>query len=260
MNTVLGPGGAIESFLERLAEKGPRAARPAQFVDTLLSMPASRVGIALGLRGSTAVLGGSSALELALDWVRSGREGAVVAGGAELLSPKCVHYLSALAARSGADRAPLSQGAAFMVVEDADAALERGAKPVAELLGAGAASDPQLVALPWPSASACEAFARAMRDALTDAGVGRGAVTAVALAAGDDLSEREELAALGEVFGEAAGGLKLIRPKRLLGEALGASASLGLPVALASAEDPATVLVNSFEMGGAVTSLLVRVA
>ncbi|MCH8900814.1 MAG: hypothetical protein IIC88_00770 [Chloroflexi bacterium] len=82
MNTVFGPSAAVESYLEQLWFRGPRAARPARFVDTVLNMPASRAGIALRLRGSTAVLGGSSPFELALDWVRFGREHTVVAGGA----------------------------------------------------------------------------------------------------------------------------------------------------------------------------------
>ena len=201
MSTVLGPSTAVEAYLERLWIGGPRAARPALFVDTLLSMPASRVGIALRLRGSTAVLGGSSPFELALDWVRHGREHTVVAGGGEYHSPKCLRYYRVLAERSGADRALLAQGAAFVVLE----ASEHAERPLAELLGAGAASEPQEAALPWNDDPEGRVFALAMHAAVSDAGIAPSDIQSVALAAGDDASEAGELAALRSVFGERFG-------------------------------------------------------
>lgn len=262
MNTFFGPSTATELYLERLRSSGPRGARPTLFVDTLLSMPASRLGIALGLRGSTAVLGGSSAFELAFDWVRSGREQVVVAGGGEYLSPKCLRYYHALAQRSGAARARLAQGAAFLVIEEAAHAAARGATLVAELLGAGAASEPQEVAVPWSRDPEGCPLRVAMSSALAEAGVTAADVSLVALAAGDDASEQGELAALHAVFGERVERLALLCPKRLLGEALGASAALGLLAALAqlegAANNPPLALVNLFEMGGAVTSVVVR--
>ncbi len=262
MNTVFGPSTALEAYLERLLDKGPRAARPAQFVDTLLSMPASRLGIALRLRGSTAVLGGSSALELAFDWVRSGRDRAIVAGGGEFQSPKCLRYLRELVRRSGAERAPPAQGAAFVVLEEAEQARLRSAAPLAEVLAAGAASEPQDVALPWSADPEGRAFACAMGAALAEAGLKPGDLTAAVLAAGDDASEQSELAAIEAVLGRPGDALTLLRPKRLFGEALGASEALALLTALAHVESAgaATVMVNAFEMGGAVTSLIVRSA
>lgn len=261
MNTVLGPSTAVEAYLERLRASGPRASRPAQFVDTLLSMPASRVGIALKLRGSTGVVGGTSPFELALDWVRSGREHTVVAGGGDYFSPKCARYYRSLADGSGAQRPLLAQGAAFVVLEDAAHAAERGAPAGAELLGAGAASEAQDVAVPWSADEEGRAFAVAMRAALADAGLEPEAVRAIALAAGDDASERGELVAVRAVF-DGGGAPELLRPKRAFGEALGASAGMSLLAALATyGADGAQprILINAFESGGAATSLVVRV-
>ena len=265
MNTVFGPSAAVEVYLERLREGGPRTARPSFFVDTLMSMPASRLGIALRLRGSTAVLAGSSAFELALDWVRTGREHTVVAGGGEYQSPKCLRHYRTLVERSGSERSLLAQGAAFAVLEAADHAEERGAKRLATVLGAGAASEAQDVALPWSADPEGHALVCAMRAALTDARVEPEAVHAVVLAAGDDTAEGGELAALRTVFAGHAESLTLVRPKRLLGEALGASAGLSLLAALASldgeaAAGPPLAVVNAFEMGGAITSLVLEVA
>ena len=261
MNTVLGPSTAIEGYLERLRERGPRASRPAQFVDTLLSMPASRVGIALRLRGSTAVLGGGGAIELALDWVRHGREEVVVAGGAEYLSPKCLRYYQELALRSGSERALAAQAAAFCVLEDAEHAERRGARPLAELMGSGAASEPQDVLLPWGCDRAGRAQAAAVREALRDASISPETVELVALASGDDASEEAETEALRSVFGDALSSVALLRPKRMLGEALGASAGLGLLATVAAVQGGGGIaLVNAFEAGGGVSSLVVRVA
>lgn len=259
MNTVLGPSHAVEAYIERLRQRGPRASRPAQFVDTLLSMPASRVGIALGLRGGAAVLGGSSALDLAFDWVRSGREEAVLAGGAEYHSPKCLRYHRALAERSGNERAPLAQGAGFLLVEAAGHAAERAAPVLGELLGWGGASEPQDVSVPWSNDASGGAFARAIGCALEDARLGPADIDGAVLAAGDDAAGAGELAALRAVFGDAAGSLRLLRPKRLMGEALGAAEALGSLATLAAFDGGATILVNAFEMGGAASALVVRV-
>ncbi len=259
MSTALGPSGAVESYLESLLEKGPRASRPALFVDTLLSMPASRLGIALRLRGSTAVLGGSSSFELALDWVRTGREHAVVAGAGDYNSPKCARYYRELARRSGAERALLGQGAGFLVLESAGRASGRGARPVGEILGAGAASEPQEVSVPWSVDPEGRAFAAAMRGALAEARVATEDVGLMVLAAGDDAAEAGELAAVRAVLGHASD-RPFLRPKRLFGEALDGSAALSLLASLAELEaaHPTLALVNAFEMGGAVTSLLMR--
>jgi 3-oxoacyl-(acyl-carrier-protein) synthase len=260
MNTTLGPSGAVESYLEALAAKGPRASRPAHFVDTLLSMPASRVGIALKLRGSTAVLGGASPFELALSWLRRGREHTVVAGAGECLSPKIARFHRFQGERSGAQRLPLGQGAAFLVLETPEQAGRRGAASYGELLGAGAASEPQDVPVPWSVDPEGRAFELAVRAALNDSGLCRDDITIVAVAAGDDTAEGGEVAALERIFGDRAASLPLLRPKRLFGEALGASAGLSLLATLVELEGSAVALVNSFEMGGAVTSLVVRAA
>ena len=255
MSTALGPSTAVEAYLERLREKGPRAARPAQFVDTLLSMAASRTGIALGLRGSTSALAGSSAIEVAFDWVRSGREHTVVAGGADYLSPKCLRYLAALAGRSNARRAVPAQAAAFLLLEASDHAGARGAQVLGEVLGTGGASGPQEATVPWHAASTGAAFGLAMEEAMSDAGVAASDVAAVVLAAGDDTSEAYETTAVASAFGA---GLRLLRPKRIFGEPLAAGEGLGLLAALALGEPGSLVVVNSLEMGGAVTSCVVR--
>jgi len=256
VSTAFGPSGAAESYLEVLGTKGARSARPALFVDTLPSMPASRAGIAFGLRGSTAVLGGSDPFELALTWLRQAREHTILAGGADYLSAKSLRHHRELARRSAAERTLLAQGAAFVVLEEAEHAQRRNATAFGELLGAAGSSEPQAVAVPWSSDAGGCAFEAAMRGALADGGMTPGDIALVGLAAGDDASEAGELAAVRAVFG---GRPTLLRPKRLLGEALGASGGLSLLAALAALEGTGGVaLANAFEMAGAVSSVVVR--
>jgi 3-oxoacyl-(acyl-carrier-protein) synthase len=257
MSTALGPSASVEQYLEKLRLKGPRPMRPALFVDTLLSMPASRVGIALKLRGSTAVLGASSALELAFDWVSAGRERIVVAGGGDLASPKCARYHQELARRSGSDRAHLGQAAAFLVLESEGSAREREAPVLGRVLGTGAASEPQEVSVPWGTDRSRAAFEAAMREGLAASSLNGTDVNAVVLAAGDEQAAEAEHAAIRTVFHEK-NGLQLFRPKQLFGEALSASPPLGVLFALASLPSGHVALVNSFEMGGAITTVVLR--
>jgi 3-oxoacyl-[acyl-carrier-protein] synthase II len=221
MSDVLGPSGAVESYLEALAAKGPRSSRPAHFVDTLLSMPASRVGIALKLRGSTAVLGGASPFELALGWLRHGREHTVVAGAGEYLSPKCARYYRVLAERS-ARSATAGQAAAFRCWRRRSTPA-RGAAIYGEILGAGVASEPQAVSVPWSVDPEGRALELAMRAALADSGFTKDDITDISLAAGDGRSGAFEMTAIERIFCERTPELSVARSKRLFGEALGAS-------------------------------------
>jgi 3-oxoacyl-[acyl-carrier-protein] synthase II len=259
MNNVLGPSGAVESYLEALALKGPRPMKPTHFVDTILSMPGARVGIAHKLRGSTAVLGGSSPFEPALSWLRQGREHTIVAGAGEFLSPKCIRFHRELSKRSGVERLPLAQGAAFLVLETPERAARRSATSFGQLLGAGAASEPQDVSVPWSVDPAGRAFELSVREALADAGVSGGDITMVSLAAGDTASQECEVAGVARVLGSRTASLEFRRSKSLFGEALGASVGLCLLATLVELELVGGVaIVNALEQGGAVTTLVVR--
>ncbi len=258
MNSDCGPVIAVERYLERLAERGPRASRPAMFIDSLLSMPASRVGIALQLRGSTAVLCGSNPFELALDWLRADREHTVVAGGAEYLSPKSARYLQELSTRAGGELALFGQAGAFLVLEETEHAAARGATAYGWLLGSGSASRPQPPARPWPDGEAAGAWSRAIGEALADADVAGENIDAVVLTAGDDEAEAVEVEAVRAALGHDVA--VALRPKRLLGDSLGAALAVSLLALFATDAGERTVLVNSFTWGGGVSSLIVRTA
>ncbi len=112
------------AFMHRIFEKGPRAASPAEFPNLVPSSPVGHMSIYLGLRGvsfATADLGasGESAFAQAVELVRSGEIGRVVAGAVEPKSDLVERVFAALfahaASQAGAARADL---AAVVVVED----------------------------------------------------------------------------------------------------------------------------------------------
>jgi hypothetical protein len=94
-----------------------------------------------------------------------------------------------------------------------------------------------------------------MQEALADAGVTPSDISAVVLAAADGASEACKAAAVASTLGE---GHRLLRPKRCYGEPLGAGEGLGLLAALALGERGETFVVNALEMGGVVSSCIVR--
>jgi 3-oxoacyl-(acyl-carrier-protein) synthase len=134
VSTAFAAADRTADFLRIIADKGPRRAPPAEFPHLVPSAASGNASIYLGLSGpvlTTCALdaGGEASLSIACDLVESDLTNAVVAGAseakdaiiAELLSPACVTGRAA----------PRAAGGGFVVVETADAAARRGARPYA---------------------------------------------------------------------------------------------------------------------------------
>jgi 3-oxoacyl-[acyl-carrier-protein] synthase II len=131
-----------------------------------------------------ACAGGTSAIGLGLDLIRAGRVDRVIAGGAEaaitrvmlaaLVSARAVSARNDEPERAsrpfdaGRDGFVMSEGAAMLVLEDLEVARARGARPIAEVAGFGAASDAYHATAPRPDGAGHLA---AMQAALDDAAV-----------------------------------------------------------------------------------------
>jgi nodulation protein E len=116
----------------------------------------------------------------------------------------------------------LGEGAAMLVLEPLEAALARGAKVHAELVGFGMSADACHITQP-----SAEGAARAMRAALRDAGLAPEAIGYVnAHGTGTLANDATETAALKAVFGAHAGKLAVSSTKSMHGHALGAAAAL----------------------------------
>jgi 3-oxoacyl-[acyl-carrier-protein] synthase II len=223
----------IAEFDRRGIQLGPSHVSPLDFANSVINAAAGQTAIWHGLRGvnSTISAGEASgllAIASGAGMISSGHTAALLAGGAEELCFES--FLGHLRARRLSESVPLpldarrsgfalAEGAALLMLEEAEAAAARGARALAEVLGHGAAFDPT-----ESEAGAARAVARAVRIALDDAGIGPGEIDAVSLSAnGSPAGDRAEAAGIAAALGERAAGLPVTAIKSMLGEALGAS-------------------------------------
>lgn len=116
----------------------------------------------------------------------------------------------------------LGEGGAMLVLEPLEAALARGATPMAEIVGFGMSSDAGHITQPSP-----EGAARAMRNAIRDSGLALeqfGYINAHGTAT--QANDKSESAAIRMVFGDLAKTLPVSSTKSMHGHALGAAGAL----------------------------------
>src|SRR6185369_17866075 len=151
----------ISAFDRRALEAGPRFASPLDFSNTVINAAAGQTAILHNLRGinstiSAGVTSGLQAISYATDLIRTGRSRVLLAGGADELCFESFYGFERAgrlcrsndtdgdfpipfdARRNGM---VLGEGAALLVLEDADFARERGVEPIAEIVGHGSSFD-----------------------------------------------------------------------------------------------------------------------
>jgi dodecanoy-ACP synthase len=218
---------------------------------------AGQLSILTGIRGPSAVLNtacssGSTALLAALDALRLGRVERAVAGGADLTLTAAVlkgfANLGALSADVAAGARAcrpfaaqrsgmvLGEGAACLVLERADVAARRGARPLAVLLGGAANSEAYHLLAPREDGSG---MADCIRAALADARVPPARVAHVfAHGTGTRFNDAGEAAALARAVPH---GPTVSASKAQLGHTLGAAGAIDAVLAvqgLASGQVP----------------------
>jgi nodulation protein E len=116
----------------------------------------------------------------------------------------------------------LGEGATMLVLETFEHACARGAKIYAELAGFGMSADAHHLTNPL-----ADGAARAMSDALDDAGLAREQIAYVnAHGTGTQANDSTETRALRQVFGSHADSLAISSTKSMHGHALGAAGAL----------------------------------
>lgn len=256
----------IAEFDRRGLQLGPSYASPLDFANSVINAAAGQAAIWHGLRGvnSTVSAGeasGLAAIACAVDLIRAGRAQAILAGGVEeLCFESFVGYLRAgrLCGSNGDGRPvpfdvrrngfALAEGAALLMLEDAESAAARGAAVLAEVLGHGSAFD-----VTGSEEGAALALTRAVRLALDDAELGPEEIDAlVASANGSVTGDRAEARGVADALGPRAVELPVTAVKSMLGETLGASGGLQAVAALGVLREgilPGTLGLEEIEEG-----------
>jgi 3-oxoacyl-[acyl-carrier-protein] synthase II len=116
------------------------------------------------------------------------------------------------------------EGGAVIVVESAEHALKRGAKPVAEIIGGALTADAYHITAPDPSGRGAS---MAMTKALADAGLAPDEIDyIVAHGTSTQLNDATETRAIKTTFGEYAYKVPVSSPKSMVGHLLGGAGAI----------------------------------
>ena len=212
---------------------------------------ADRLADRFGTRGSpislsTACSSGATAIQLGVEAIRRGEmEAALCIGTDGSVNPESLIRFSLLSALSTRNDDPataskpfskdrdgfvMGEGAAALVLEDAEAAVARGAEILGYVLGCGEKGDGFHRTRSSPDGAPIIA---AIRASLDDAGVAAEAVDTVN-AHGTSTPENDKMEALGlaAVFGDRAAALPVTSNKSMIGHTLTAAGAIEAAVSL----------------------------
>jgi len=306
MGSAAGGIGLLEEQACILRDRGPRRIQPTVLPSVLLSMAPCQLAILLGIKGPAsspvaACATGVVSIGEAMRRLQRGDVEVMVAGASEAItSPLAVIALARLGASSAREDDPqgacrpfdadrdgfvLGEGAAAVVMETLEHALDRGAHIYGEVLGYGFTVDGYHLAAPDPSGDgAARAMSLAIEDSdLTPAGIGH----ICSHGTGTKLNDVAETKAIKTIFGKSAYHVPINSNKSMIGHLMGAAGAISVVTALKTIEqniippttnlrtpDPDcdldyvplvarpsqvdTVLVNAFGLGGQNGALVVR--
>jgi len=182
----IGSPAAMGDFGNMISRKTTEGINANTYIRMMSHSAAVNMGVFLGVTGriiptSSACTAGSQGLGYGFEAIQSGRQVAMLAGGAEELDATDAAVFDTLFATSTSNDAPqlsprpfdaerdglvLGEGACTLVLEELEHARARGAKILAEIIGFGTNSDGTHVTQPNP-----RTMAQAMRQALAGAGL-----------------------------------------------------------------------------------------
>jgi 3-oxoacyl-[acyl-carrier-protein] synthase II len=240
--------GGLETLVEQvlvMEKKGPGRLSPFLVPMLMANAASAQTSMQFGLRGPnlthvSACASSAHALGESAEMIRRGMAETMVAGGSEAaVIPLAIGAFSSMHAMSRRNDDPqgasrpfdkdrdgfvLSEGAAVVVLEEREHALARGARIYAEIVGYGATADAYHITSPSPEG---EGNARAMRMALTMAGLAPEKIDYInAHGTSTQPNDREETAAIKQVFGAHAKKLMVSSTKSMTGHLLGAAGAL----------------------------------
>jgi 3-oxoacyl-[acyl-carrier-protein] synthase II len=230
-------------FIE-LAEKGPSRISPFLIPMMIADSASGQVSIALGMKGpnfctTSACSSGADAIGVAYEFIKRGDVQAMVTGGSDAaITPIGIAGFTAGALSTRNDEPQkasrpfdaerdgfiMGEGAAVLVLESLDYALNRGANILAEVIGDGATSDAYHITQPSIGG---EGGAKAMQIALKKAGIKPEQVDYInAHGTSTPLNDKSETAALKTVFGDHAYRIPISSTKSMMGHLIGAAGAI----------------------------------
>lgn len=234
-----GTPAAIADFGRMMAEKSTEGINANTYIKMMSHTAAVNIGVFFGTTGriittSSACTSGSQGLGYAFEAIQSGKQLAMLAGGAEELDATQAAVFDTLFATSVKNDTPeltprpfdarrdglvLGEGACTLVLEELEHARARGARIYAELIGFASNSDGTHVTHPNPAT-----MAQAMRMALDDAGLEPEAVGYInAHGTATEQGDIAESQATHQLFG---GRVPISTLKGYMGHTLGACGAL----------------------------------
>ncbi len=235
----------LSTQVQVLLERGPSKISPFLVPMMVGDMASGEVSIALGAKGpnfcaTSSCSSSSDAIGEACEIIRRGDALAMFAGGSEAaITPIGLAGFSAARALSTRNDEPqeasrpfdaqrdgfvLGEGAAILVLERLDLAIERGALILAEVIGYGASGDAYHITQP---AEGGEGGVRAMRMALRKAGLEPGEIDYInAHGTSTPLNDKNETMAIKSVFGSYAYCIPTSSTKSMTGHLLGAAGAV----------------------------------
>ena len=251
--------GGIETLIEQvllMKERGPSRLSPFLVPMLMANAGSAQISMQFDLRGPSlthvsACASSAHAIGECGEIIRRGQADVMVVGGAEAaVLPLPIGAFATMHAMSRRNDAPerasrpfdkdrdgfvLAEGSAVLVLEERDRAVARGARIYGELLGYGATADAYHITAPSPEG---EGNARAMRMALDDAGFKPQDIDYInAHGTSTQPNDREETAAIKEVFGDHAYKLMVSSTKSMTGHLLGAAGALEAMACLLAMRD-----------------------
>jgi len=226
-------------------EHGPRRVSPILAPTMIPDAASVQVSLIVGTKGvnyapSTACSSGSDAIGQAYELIREGKARVILAGGSEapIIPLVLASFINirALSTRNDNPQAAcrpfdserdgfvLGEGAAVMVLEEADFALKRGAPILAEIAGYGYTSDAFHLIQPAPDGASA---AKAVELAMSRAELGTGEIDYInAHGTATLLNDRVETTVIKNVFGDRARQIPISASKSMIGHLVGAAGGI----------------------------------
>ena len=261
--TGIGGLETMEMNYAALTEHGPRRVSPFFIPRLMPNAIAGQIAIEYGLRGPnfgvvSACASSAHAIGIAREMIRSGLVDRVVAGGSEAVLVRIAYagfvQIGAISKRNDEpqrasrpfdrdrDGFVMGEGAGFLILEERERALARGAHIYAEIIGFGMSADAEHITAPAENGAGA---VQAMKIALDRAGISPAEIDYInAHGTSTLLNDRAETEAIKTALGEAAQTVKVSSTKSQTGHLLGAAGGVEAIATLLSMEHgfiPATL-------------------